>query len=80
MEAITRPQWRGHPECLRERDSCGEHGCGPGEVDGHACDTGAGDCEGEEGQGGARGGEGEEKKKDWVSAELIGGEMALEGA
>jgi hypothetical protein len=26
--------------CVRERDSCGEHGCGPGEVAGDAGDTG----------------------------------------
>lgn len=70
MEAITRPQWRGHPECLRERDSCGQHGPESGAVDGYADDVGAGDCEGEEGEGGALGGEGEEPEEDWVYAGL----------
>jgi len=31
-----------------------------------AGDAGAGDCEGEEGEGRALGGEGEEQEKDWV--------------
>ena len=47
---------------------------------GDAEDVGARDCESEKGQSRALGGEGEEPEKDWVSAELIGGEMALEGA
>ena len=65
---------------MRERDSCGEHGCGPGEVEGDAGDDGEGDQEGEEGEGGAFGGEGEEPEEDWVSARLIGGEIAFGGA
>ncbi len=65
---------------MRERDSCGEHGCGPGEVEGDAGDDGTGDQEGAEGQGGALGGEEEQPQEDWVSAELIGGEVALEEA
>ena len=51
---------------MRERDSCGQHGCGPGEVEGDGGDVGAGDQEGEEGQGGALRGEGEEPEEDWV--------------
>ena len=66
MEAITRPQWRGHPECLRERDSCGQHGCRSGEVAGDAEDAGAGDREGAEGEGGALGEKGEEPEEDRV--------------
>ena len=65
---------------MLERDSCGERGCGSGEVAGDAGDNGAGDCEVEKGEGGARGGEGEEQEDDWVSAELIGGEIAFEWA
>jgi len=38
---------------MRERDSCGVHGCGPCEVEGHSGDAGAGGDEGEEGKGGA---------------------------
>ena len=62
-----------------KRDSCGEHGCGPGEVACDAGDTGARDCEGEEGQGRALGGEEQEPEEDWVSDELIGGEITFEG-
>ena len=47
---------------------------------GDAGDIGARDCEGEKGQDGALGGEGEESAEDWVSAELIGGEIAFEWA
>ena len=64
---------------VRERDPCGEHGCRPGEVEGDAGEDGAGDREGEESQGGALGREGEKPEEDWVSAELIGGEIAFEG-
>ena len=46
----------------------------------HAGDVGAGDCEGEEGEGGALGGKGDEPEEDWVSAGVIGGEIAFEGA
>ena len=49
-----------------ERDSCGEHRCEPREVAGDAGDAGAGDQEGEEGQGRALGGEGEKSAEDWV--------------
>ncbi len=56
---------------MRERYSCGQHGCGSGEVGDHAGDVGAGDCEGEEGEGGARGGEGGAKVGDWVWGALI---------
>lgn len=45
------------------------------EVSGDAGDAGAGDC-----QGGALWGEGEEPQEDWVSAGLIGGEIAFEWA
>ena len=40
---FTRPQRRGHPECMRERDSCGQHGPEPGAVEGDAGDVGEGD-------------------------------------
>jgi hypothetical protein len=49
-------------------------------VEGDAGDVGAGDCEGEEGQGGALRVEEEEPEDGWFSAELIGGEIAFEGA
>jgi hypothetical protein len=49
-------------------------------VAGDAGDAAAGDCEGEEGEGRALGGEEQEPEEDWVSAELIGGEIAFEGA
>ena len=46
---------------------------------GDAGHVGARDCEGEEGQGGALGGEEQEPEEDWVSAGVIGGEMLLRG-
>jgi hypothetical protein len=55
---------------VRECDSCGERGCGPGEVEGDAGDVGAGDQEGAEGEGGALRGEGEEPQEDWVSGDV----------
>jgi len=75
----TRRWWRGDHEFLRERDSCREHRCGLGEVAGDAGDAGAGDCQGEEGQGGALRGEWEGPEDDWVPAGLIGGEIPYEG-
>ncbi len=75
--AITRPQRWGHSECVRERDSYGEHGCRHGEVDGDAGDVGARDCEGEEGQGRTCKREGQESEEDWVSAGVIEGEIAF---
>jgi len=51
------------------------HRSRPRDVVGDAGDARAGECE-----GGALGGEGDEPVKDWVSAELIGGEIAYEGA
>ena len=64
---------------MRERDSRGQHRCGPGEVGDHAGDAGEGNRQGEEGEGGALRGEGQGEAEDWVSAELIGGEIAFEG-
>ena len=58
---------RQYLEQVHKRDSCGERGCGPGEVEGDAGDAGEGDPKGEEGEGGALGGEGEESEDDWVS-------------
>jgi len=70
-----------HFEYLTERDSCRECGYESGAMGRDAGVAGAGDCEGEEGQGGALGGEGEGKAEDdWISAELIGGEIAFERA
>ena len=40
---FTRVERRRHPQYLRECDSCGEHGCGPGEMEGDAGDVGEGD-------------------------------------
>ena len=66
LRAFTRSQWRGHLEHLPERDSCGEHGCGPGEVEGDVGDAGERDQESEAGKGGAFG-EGEAGEEgDWV--------------
>jgi hypothetical protein len=48
-------------------------------LESHAGDAGAGDQEGEEGEGGALRGEGEGAAGDWVSAEVIGGEIAFLG-
>jgi type I restriction enzyme M protein len=45
-----------------------------------AGDDRAGDWEGAKGEGGALGGEGRDETENWVSAELIGGEIAFEGA
>ncbi len=64
---------------MRQFDPCGEHGRRPGGLESEAEDDGAGDPEGAEGEGGALWGEGEEREEDWVSAELIGGEIAFEG-
>ena len=67
MTSRSGPQRRGHPQCVCKRDSCGEHGCRHVEVVGDSGDVGAGDCESEEGQGGARGGESRaEAEEDWV--------------
>jgi len=53
---------------LRQRDSCRQHGYESGAVDGDSGDVGARDQEGEEGKGGARGGEiWAEAEEDWVS-------------
>lgn len=71
---------RQHLERLRERDSCGERGCGSSEVESHAGDAGAGDSEGEEGESRALGRGGQEPEEDRGSTELIGGEIAFEGA
>ncbi len=68
---------RPHVKHLRKGNSCGERGCGSGEVASHPGDDRAGD---QDGEGGTRGREGEEPEKDWVSAELIGGEIAFERA
>ena len=64
---LTRSQWRGPPEHLCERDSCGERGSGFGEVVGDAIDAGARYPEGEKGEGRALGGEERAEEKDWVS-------------
>ena len=69
--AIEGTQRWGHYEHLRKRDPCGKHGCESGAVDGDSGDVGVGDCEGEEGEGGALRGEGQEPKEDWVSDEVI---------
>lgn len=50
---------------MRERDSCGEHGCGLVEVEGDAGDVGARDREGEEGQGGSTQGENGTEAENW---------------
>ena len=63
---------------MRQCDLCGERGSGFGEVGGDAGDAGEGDREGEEGEGGALGGEARAEAEDWVSAGVIGGEIAFE--
>ncbi len=62
---------------MPERDLCVECGFGFDEVGGDAGDTGAGDCEGAEGEGGALGREARAEAADWVSAGVIKGEMAF---
>ncbi len=64
---------------MHERDLCGERGCRPGEVDGDAGDAGAGDWEGEEGEGGALGGDARAEAEDWVSTGVIKAEWLLRG-
>jgi hypothetical protein len=66
-----RTQWRGHLECVRECDLCGERGCRSGEVGSDAGDDRAGDREGEKSEGGTLGGEGRAAAEDWVSAGVI---------
>jgi hypothetical protein len=43
-------------------------------------DVGARDCEGEEGEGGALGGESRAEAEDWFSAELIKDDVAFDRA
>jgi hypothetical protein len=53
--------------------------CESGEVDGDAMNAGAGDREGEQSEGGARGGEERAEAEDWISAGLIDSEIAFAG-
>jgi hypothetical protein len=52
---------------VRQCDLCGKRGYGFDEVGGDAGAAGAGDWEGEEGEGGALGGEERAEEEDWVS-------------
>ncbi len=68
----------------RSRKTPNDSNCCPsspqaGEVDSHAGVAGEQDPKGEEGKGGALGGEGEEPEDDWISAELIDGEIGFSG-
>jgi len=57
-----------------------QHLSRPSSVAGDASDAGARDCEGEESEGGALGREGRAEAEDWVSAGVIKGEVAFDGA
>jgi len=57
-----------------------QHRSRPSSVGGDASDAGARDCEGEESEGGALGGEARAEAEDWVSAGLIKAEWLLRGA
>lgn len=69
---------RPHVKHLHQSDSCGERGCGSGEVAGDAGDDGEGGWESAASEEGALRGEGEEPEDDLVSAGSIDVKIAFE--